>query len=98
MVVAAVDQRDFDRRARKTEGGFQSAEAGADDHHALPGDAALRRRADAGDRQPETADGAQQRPNGRVIDHSEVNVGDMNDGTRGAALLSVLTGSGRRGI
>ena len=35
MMVAAVDQRDRDRRAGKPIGRFQSAEAGADDHHVM---------------------------------------------------------------
>ena len=35
MMVAAVDQRDLDRRAGKPKGGFQPAETGADDHHAM---------------------------------------------------------------
>src|SRR3977135_535672 len=35
MVVAAIDQRDADRRAGQTERRLQSAEAGADDHHAM---------------------------------------------------------------
>ena len=35
MMVAAVDQRDLDRRAGEAEGGFQPAKTGADDHHAM---------------------------------------------------------------
>src|SRR6266478_3135456 len=35
MMVAAVDQRDADRRAGKPVRRFQPAEAGADDHHAM---------------------------------------------------------------
>jgi hypothetical protein len=35
MMVAAIDQRDLDRCAGKAEGGFQSAKAGADNHHAM---------------------------------------------------------------
>ena len=35
MVVAAVDERDRDRRAGKAEGGFQPAKAGADDDDAM---------------------------------------------------------------
>src|SRR6266403_6038772 len=35
MMVATVDQRDLDRRARQPKRRFQSAEAGADDHHAM---------------------------------------------------------------
>ena len=34
-MVAAIDQRDLDRRAGKAEGGFQAAEAGTDDHHVM---------------------------------------------------------------
>jgi hypothetical protein len=34
-MVAAVHQCDLDRRAGQTEGGFQAAKPGADDHHAM---------------------------------------------------------------
>ena len=37
MMVAAVDQRDLDRRALQPQRAFQPAEAGADDHHAMGG-------------------------------------------------------------
>ena len=35
MMVAAIDQRDLDRCAGKTKGGFQPAKTGADDHYAV---------------------------------------------------------------
>src|SRR4051794_31231416 len=35
MMVAAVHQRDLDRRAGEAEHGFEPAETGADDHHAM---------------------------------------------------------------
>src|ERR1700704_4789750 len=35
MMIAPVEQGDLDRRAGKPKGRLQSAEAGADDHHAM---------------------------------------------------------------
>jgi hypothetical protein len=35
MMVAAIDQRDLDRRAREPVGRLEAAEAGTDDHDAM---------------------------------------------------------------